>query len=217
MFANCDNLLWWGKTMRLWQHKWWTDIFEADSPAETRTDDLIILLVKVMMRNVSQNAKRKMVSLTHTRLAVSLQSCSVQWSWLKRKKLKKWKRWRKQSQPEEVKRQTWRAEAGVEGLRGWEVTLTPVSAAGLQTSTAASKITEITWKQAWGRADYTNNPPQHLFQPRLSQCDNSTMGKFWDWTFKAEWDVAVMLSHSVTSLVNICAKISSHFEVCYKL
>lgn len=44
-----------------------------------------------------------------------------------------------------MKRQTWRTEAGVEGLKRMRGdSHSPVSAAGLQTSAAASKITEIT-------------------------------------------------------------------------
>lgn len=44
-----------------------------------------------------------------------------------------------------MKRQTWRAEAGVEGLKRMRGdSHSAVSAAGLQTSTAASKITDFT-------------------------------------------------------------------------
>lgn len=80
-------------------------------------------------------------------------------------------------------------------VEGWKrmrgESQSPASAAGLQTSTLASKITEITWKEAWGRVDYTNNPPQHLFQPCLSQHHNSTLAKFPDLTFNPEWDVVL--------------------------
>lgn len=162
MFANCDNLSWWGKTTRLSQHKRWTDIFQADGPAETRTDDLIILLVKEMMRNVTQNAKMNMVLWAQVPHCECAELQCLEWSWFNRKKLKKWEV--KEREPEEVKRQTWWTDGGVEGLKRMRGdSHSPFSAAGLQTSAAASKITEITWKQAWGRADYTNNPPQHLF------------------------------------------------------
>lgn len=97
-----------------------------------------------------------------------------------------------------------REEAGVEGLKRMSGdSHSPASAAGLQTSAAASKITNVTWKQARGWADYTNNPPQRLFQLCLSRPDKSTMGKFSDLTFKAEWDVAVIFSGSFCDLFRV--------------
>lgn len=134
-----------------------------------------------MMTNMTEE-RMKMVLWTNTCLTVAVE---LQHSGGNGKK-----EWRRRERWEaSVKRR----EETSGGMKGWEVSLSPVSAAGLQTSTLASKITEITWKEAWGRVDYTNNPPQHLFQPCLSQRHNSTLAKFSDFTFNPEWDVAEIL------------------------
>lgn len=145
---------WQREKKRLWQLGIWkkSRFSQADGPAATKRRH-----EKETMGNVTPEERTKTLFINKMCLAVSLESCGIQRDG--------------DSKPEKVKAKEREVEGkserasdrGKEGRhkRGWEGDSLPLlfQLQGSKTSTAASEITEITWKQARGRVDYTNNPP----------------------------------------------------------